>query len=131
MFGLRLASERKRLGMTQKELGERLGIGRSAIGMIETDRAPVDAARLVDLGSDGFDVLYVLAGERGKVAAGRMIDWELCLSIVYKVQAWQKRRGVSFPPEKEAMVIKHLYLQVAERGRIDSATLEETLRMAA
>ena len=62
MFGNRLATERKRLGFTQKDVGERLGIGRSAVGMIETDHAPLDAERLVNLGSDGFDVLYILSG---------------------------------------------------------------------
>ena len=37
MFGNRLAEERKRLGLSQQKLGDLLGVGRSAIGMIETN----------------------------------------------------------------------------------------------
>ena len=131
MFGNRLATERKRLGLSQKDVGERLGIGRSAVGMIETDRAPLDAERLLKLGTDGFDVLYILTGELGKVAAGRLIDWELCMAITERVDEWAANRGIRVPLGKKAIIVKHLYVQLAERGLIDESTLDETLRMAA
>ena len=131
MFGNRLATERKRLGLSQKDVGERLGIGRSADGMIETDRAPLDAERLLKLGTDGFDVLYILTGELGTVAAGRLIDWELCMAITERVDEWAANRGIRVPLGKKAIIVKHLYVQLAERGLIDESTLDETLRMAA
>ena len=74
MIGTRLANERKRLGLTQLEVGAKLGIGRSAVGMIETNQAPLDVQRLVQLGVEGFDVLKILTGEHGVVAAGRIVD---------------------------------------------------------
>lgn len=131
MFGTRIADERRRLGWSQKDLGERLGIGRSAVGMIETDRAPFDAERLVHLGADGLDVLYVLTGEPGNVAAGRLIDWDLCLAITQRVQDWSKRRGVRIPQDKLPIVIKLLYLQAALRGGLDDRTFDEAMRIAA
>jgi hypothetical protein len=131
MFGSRLASERKRLGLTQREVGTKLGIGRSAVGMIETDQAPLDAQRLVQLGAEGFDVLYVLSGEVGRVAAGRLIDWELCVRIAQRVDTWAQSRGLHLPDAKKAIVVKHLYLQLAARGQVDESILAETLSMAA
>lgn len=131
MFGTRLAAERKRLELTQREVGTKLGIGRSAVGMIETDQAPLDAQRLVQLGAEGFDVLYVLSGEVGQVAAGRLIDWELCVRIAQRVDTWAQSRGLHLPDVKKAIVVKHLYLQLAARGQVDESILAETLSMAA
>ena len=131
MFGARLAAERKRLGLSQKKLAEWIGIGRSAIGMIETDRAPLDAQRLVDLGADGFDVLFVLTGEPSKVAAAQLIDWDLALAVLQKVRDWSGRRGLTIPAEKQALLVKYLYIHVAQRGRVDEEAMDELLRMAA
>lgn len=131
MFGPRIADERRRLGWSQKDLAERLGVGRSAIGMLETDRSPLDAERLVNLGTDGFDVLYVLTGERGHIAAGRLIDWELCASIAQRVYDWSHRRNVRLPATKAAAIVKLLYLQTAARGALDEGTFEETIGIAA
>jgi transcriptional regulator with XRE-family HTH domain len=130
-FGFRLAAERKRLGFTQKAVGLLLGIGRSAVGMIETDQASLDAQRLANLGSEGFDVLYVLSGEPGGVAAGRLVDWELCVQITQRVDTWARGRGIVLAEEKKALVVKHLYLQLAARGQMDDSAVAETLSMAA
>lgn len=131
MFGARLAAERKRLGLSQKQLAERIGVGRSAVAMIETDRASLDAQRLVDLGADGFDVLFVLTGEPGRVAAGHLVDWDLAVAILQRIQAWSARRDVTIPADKQALLVKHVYIHVARRGRMDEMVMEELLRMAA
>lgn len=131
MFGFRLATERKRLGLTQKAVGSLLGIGRSAVGMIETDQAPLDAERLVNLGSEGFDVLYVLSGEPGRVAAGRLIDWKLCMQIAQHVDSWAQSRGITLTDEKKGVIVKHLYLQLSARGEMNEAVVAETLGMVA
>lgn len=131
MFGSRLAQERKRLGLNQRDLADRMGVGRSAVGMIETDRSPLDAERLVNLGAHGFDVLYVLTGERGHVAAGRLLDWDLCIAISQRVSDWSKRRGVRLSNEKMAALVKLLYLQAALRGTLDDSTFDESMRIAA
>lgn len=131
MFGFRLAAERKRLGLTQKAVGSLLGIGRSAVGMIETDQAPLDAHRLVNLGSEGFDVLYVLSGEPGRVAAGRLIDWKLCMQITQHVENWARSRGIALTEDKKAVIVKHLYLQFSARGEMNEVAVAETLSLVA
>jgi transcriptional regulator with XRE-family HTH domain len=131
MFGIRLAAERRRLRLSQKDVADRFGIVRSAVGMIETERAPLDAARLVQLGKEGFDVLYILTGEHGTTAAGRLVNWELVTSLINRIRDWEVARGRRIKPEKLAIVLKHLYLHYAERGDWDNSAFDDVLRMAA
>lgn len=131
MFGFRLAAERKRLKLKQQQLADLLKLSRSAIGMIETDQSSLGAERLLELGSHGFDVLKVLTGEPGATAAGRLLNWELCLAISDRVDAWARSRDITLTPEKKAIVVKHLYLKFASQDRIDEVALSETLFMAA
>ena len=77
MFGLRLSSERRRLGLSQQNVADLLGLSRSAVAMLETDRASLEVQRLLQLGQRGYDVLKVLTDDPGQVAAGRLLDWNL------------------------------------------------------
>lgn len=131
MFGDRLSSERRRLGFSQQRVADLLGVSRSAVGMLETDRASLEAQRLLHLGSHGYDVLKILTDEPGRVAAGRVLDWDLCVMITARVDAWDHARGLRLPAEKKALVVKHLYLQFAARSGFDEAMLDETLKVAA
>jgi transcriptional regulator with XRE-family HTH domain len=131
MFGKRLADERRRLGLNQQEVADWFGMTRSAVTMMELDHSSLDAERLLILGKNGFDVLKVLTGEQGVVAAGRIVDWELALDITGRVDKWAASRGVTLSAEKRALLTKHLYLQFAARGQVEGAELDETMRMSA
>ncbi len=131
MFGTRLAQERKRLELSQKELGDLLGVGRSAIAMIETDRTGLDAMRAASLRSAGFDVQYLLFGERRSLDCGQGLDWDLLFTIIERVTDRCRRKKIRLPPEKMKVIVKHVYLQLAERGEIDEATVDSILRVAA
>lgn len=131
MFGIRLSSERRRLGLSQQNVADLLGLSRSAVGMLETDRASLEVQRLLQLGLSGYDVLKVLTDEPGQVAAGRIMNWNLCVEVTERVSAWELARGVKLPPDKKALVVKHLYLRFAALGRVDELALDETLQVAA
>ena len=131
MFGIRLSSERRRLGLSQQKVAELLGVSRSAVGMLETDRASLEVQRLLQLGQSGFDVLKILTDEPGRVAAGRILDWNLCVEVTERVSACEHARGLRLPPDKKALVVKHLYLRFAALGRVDELALGETLQVAA
>lgn len=131
MLGLRLSSERRRLGLSQQNVADLLGVSRSAVGMLETDRASLEVQRLLQLGRSGYDVLKVLTDEPGQVAAGRILDWNLCVEVNDRVSAWEHARGLQLPPDKKALVVKHLYLRFAALGQVDELALDETLRVAA
>ena len=131
MLGLRLSSERRRLGLSQQKVADLIGVSRSAVGMLETDRASLEVQRLLQLGQSGFDVLKILTDEPGRVAAGRILDWNLCVEVTERVSAWEHARGLRLPPDKKALVVKHLYLRFAALGRVDELALGETLQVAA
>jgi transcriptional regulator with XRE-family HTH domain len=131
MYGQRVAAERKRLGLTQRELAALLGVGRTAVAMIETGKASLDINRLVELGASGFDILFVLTGMPGRQAAGKLLNWELCLSIAKHVQKWTDQRGTQLPSMSEAMLVKNIYMQVADQGILDPQVLADTLQIAA
>jgi len=99
--------------------------------MMETDRAPLEAQRLLQLGESGYDVLKILTDEPGPVAAGHILDWSLCIKVTERVTAWDQARGLKLPPDKKALVVKHLYLRFAALGRVDEVALAETLQVAA
>lgn len=131
MFGLRLSAERRRLGLSQQKVADLLGVSRSAIAMLETDRAGLELVRLLRLGEYGYDVMKLLTDEPEQVAAGRILDWNLCTRITERVNEWEQARGLQLPAEKKALVVKHLYLRCAPLGQIDELALDETLQVAA
>jgi hypothetical protein len=53
------------------------------------------------------------------------------VQITQRVDTWARGRGIVLAEEKKALVVKHLYLQLAARGQIDDSAVAETLSMAA
>ena len=131
MFGNRLAEERKRLGLSQQKLGDLLGVGRSAIGMIETGRTGLDGMRVASLRSAGFDVHYLLFGERQDLSCDRELDLDLLIAIIERVTDRCMRRRIRLPAEKKKAVVRHVYLQLAAKGDLDEDLLERILQIAA
>ena len=131
MFGNRLADERRRLGLKQQDVAQYFGMTRSAVTMMELEHTSLDAERLLILGKNGFDVLKVLTGEEGVVAAGRIVNWELALDIAARVDNWAVSRGVTLTAEKRALLTKFLYLRFAALGQVQGAEFDETMRMSA
>ncbi|QRQ89129.1 helix-turn-helix transcriptional regulator [Cupriavidus oxalaticus] len=63
-IGERLKAERLRLGLTQAEFGEALGVAKNVQSRYERgDRSP-DPVYLAAIARSGVDVLYVLTGKR-------------------------------------------------------------------
>ena len=63
MLGARIAMLRRQQGMSQKELGARLGVSPSTIGMYEQDRREPDCAALVSLAEIfGVSTDFLLTG---------------------------------------------------------------------
>lgn len=60
----RLKSERKRLGFTQKQIAQAIGIGEASWNRYEKYAAPFDTNVMIGLHEQGFDILYLLFGVR-------------------------------------------------------------------
>lgn len=64
MHGSRLKEERSRLGLTQPQVAERCGIGKTTVINWEKDASSPSAPQLSALSGLGVDVMYVLTGKR-------------------------------------------------------------------
>lgn len=60
----RLKSERKRLGFTQKQIAQAIGIGEASWNRYEKYAIPFDTNVMIGLHENGFDILYLLFGVR-------------------------------------------------------------------
>lgn len=60
----RLKNERKRLGFTQKQVAEKIGISEASWNRYEKYAAPFDVQVIFGLHENGFDMVYVLFGVR-------------------------------------------------------------------
>lgn len=56
----RLKNERKRLGFTQKQIAEKIGISEPSYNRYEKYSAPFDVNVVLSLHDNGFDMMYVL-----------------------------------------------------------------------
>lgn len=63
-IGVRVQEERVRLGLTQAELADRLGVSRTSASAYEAGRHLPRAEVLVEFDKLGADVLYVLTGRK-------------------------------------------------------------------
>ena len=63
-FLLRLKEERKRLGLQQKELAEKMGTSENTQVRYESGRTSPDIEYVMGLQSHGFDVAYLMTGVR-------------------------------------------------------------------
>lgn len=132
MFGKRLAHERKRLGLSQEALAPFLSITRSALAMIETDRAPLDVERLVYLaGAVGLDPIYVITGQAGHVAASKLMDWELVMEVQKGISAWSKKHEIDLSPEEQTLALKILYERFSQSSGDINEAITDVLSKAA
>lgn len=68
-IGSRLRQERKRLGLSQREIGRLGGVAANAQGKYESGERVPKADYLAALASIGVDVLYVLTNRRATTVA--------------------------------------------------------------
>lgn len=68
-IGSRLRQERKRLGLSQREIGQLGGVAANAQGKYESGERVPKADYLAALANCGLDVLYVLTARRASTVA--------------------------------------------------------------
>jgi transcriptional regulator with XRE-family HTH domain len=68
-IGSRLRQERKRLGLSQREMGQLGGVAANAQGKYESGERVPKADYLAALANSGVDILYVLTGRHASAVA--------------------------------------------------------------
>ncbi|MEV3812520.1 helix-turn-helix domain-containing protein [Aeromonas jandaei] len=100
MIAIRLKDERIRLGLTQEMLAESAGIKRRTLQDWERGLSTPPALQLSALGSVGFDVQYIITGQRQQSGIGEaavhqaVLDAVDLLSLEDKVDAAQLAKAV-------------------------------------
>ena len=78
MLGTRIAALRRSAGLSQAELGQKLKISPSTVGMYEQGRREPSAQTLVDLARElGVSTDYLLTGSPGEAEKGELEEMVL------------------------------------------------------
>lgn len=73
-IGSRLRQERKRLGLSQREMGQLGGVAANAQGRYESGERVPKADYLAAVASIGVDVLYVLTDRRASLSMSDLVE---------------------------------------------------------
>lgn len=80
----RLVSERKRLGLKQKEVQEALGVAYSTMSRFENGHGLPDLSLVHILSELGYDISYVVDGKRLDESTSDLTDDEMQLLDLYR-----------------------------------------------
>jgi transcriptional regulator with XRE-family HTH domain len=132
-IGRRLQEERKRLGLSQSELGELAGISRAAQAAYEAGRNAADVIYSLKASEAGLDMDYVLTGRRAAEAAWEKFDWDLAAQVMTGIHTVSAEMGLTISHDKQIALLKLLYRLAAreQSSKLDMNTLRDVLRLAA
>jgi DNA-binding XRE family transcriptional regulator len=132
-IGHRLQLARKRLGLSQTEMGDLTGISRAAQASYEGGRSSPDVLYALKASAAGIDLDYWLTGKTSLEASIDKFDWTLAEELMVAMHTVSNELQLTITPEKLIPVLKILYrLAVTQKSTqrpIDS--VREFLKIAA
>lgn len=132
-IGHRLQLERKRLGLSQTELGDLTGVSRPAQAGYEGGRSMPDLLYALKASAAGVDLDYVLTGQSSLEASIDKFDWTLAEELMAAMHIVAKELQITITSDKLMPLLKIQYrlavTQKSSQRPIDSA--REVLRIAA
>lgn len=120
-FGARLRKERKRLGMTQQELGLVGGVSKTTQLLYEGGTHPEAVNYLARIAAAGADVMFLLTDTTQAQRAAQAVDWELLAKVVEALVEVQRETGKTIRADKLGQVIRQIYLRQIGEQRSDPA----------
>lgn len=130
-LGLRLQSERKRLGLTQAELAGLTGLSRAAIATYEAGRTPPDVVFIDRLRKVGVRTSFVVDGHVEAPPIPACFDWDLARHLMARVAAYAQEHGVELEPTQLIDIVQVLYAGAARDREVDIGTIAAAVRLAA
>lgn len=120
-IGVRLREARKRLGLSQDELAQRLGISRRSVINYEAETNPVLLEFLDQLAQLGADIQYILFGNTNP-NQGQTLD----VSTLEEALDWADTlcvdsRGRPFSSERKARFVCRIYEYLTARKIAESS----------
>lgn len=128
-IGLRLRGERKRLHLTQAQLGKQGGVSLSSQNAYESGLHFPDARFLARIADAGVDVHYVLLGNRTELASLSDSDVLAFSEIARVVHDWASARSKPLPPESQAHLIRTFFEQYQATNQLKVDSYAQTLKL--
>ena len=128
-IGLRLRAERKRLNLTQAQLGDIGGVSLSSQNAYESGTHFPDIRYLAKVASAGVNIKYVALGSGSKFAV--LSDDELMAisEISRVVQTWAPKSGKSLSLTDRLHLIRSFYEQYQATSEVNLESYEQTLKL--
>lgn len=123
-FGVRLRTERKRLGLTQARLAELGGVSIGSQNAYESGLHRPDSAYLANVSRAGVNIFYVVLGH----GVGVGIDWQAILEITDIINIWASQRPQPPPLELRSHFLQVFYEQYCSTRRLNPDQYAATLK---
>lgn len=132
-IGFRLQQERRRLGLSQTELGDLVGVSRAAQAGYEAGRSTPDLVYALRATAAGVDLNFVLTGKSAREASVDSFDWALAENLMAALHIVSKELHLSIGHDKLIPLLKILYRLAATQhsSRQTEDSVREVLRAAA
>ncbi len=127
----RLRQERERLGHTQDDFADLLGINRSTQITYESGKREPCVSYLTSIAHHGVNLQYVLFGDDAEVVFVDAVDWELFSEIwkwVHRVAV--DKKGKPYSAELQIKIFRLAYNECLKSKRVNPDNLDLTLLLA-
>lgn len=126
-IGIRIRTERTRLGMNQDDFAALAGVQRRAQGSYERDQRVPDAAYLAAVAQHGVDVMFVITGNRAEDVDAQLKAYGDAWEALDRALQENSR---NMPADKKRQAAEALY-QAVKAGDGQAQPLAELLIKAA
>lgn len=130
-LGRRLQEERRRLGLSQEALAQRVGISRASIATYERGRTPPDVAFMESLRAIGIRTQYVVSGNRESDDAAQQFDWQLARELVRCIVEYAQEQDIELAPSQLIDLMQVLYPSAIHSNVVDKSAVAAAVRLAA
>lgn len=110
----RLLAERTRLGLTQQEASNGLGVGRSAYAHYESGRASLDVSLLEKAENMGMDAWWLVTGESRAKAAIDHVNLDALRAIFLSVGDFNEQHRLNLTSAQQNELVRSLYCQFVD-----------------
>lgn len=130
-LGKRLQEERRRLGLTQEEVANRVDVSRASIAGYERGRTPPDVEFIERLREIGVRTEYVVNGKTVSSDPVAPFDWQLARDLVRCIVEYADGQGIELEHSKLIDLMQVLYATAVRNKEIDKGAVEAAVRLAA
>lgn len=124
-FSERLVEERRRLSVTQAEIAGWTKIHRKTQSAYEAGESYPDAAYLMTLLEHGFDVAYLLTGQRPPRYGS--VDSELLQNVFVAIEHGVAGAKRKITTAEKSKLFSLIYQAASESGRVDPLVLQKAI----